>query len=75
VGAAFARYEATRRARVERVVAQGKRSGDGKTPGPFGRAVRDVMLRMVFAFAPVARANDWLYADPIRWDAPTSRAA
>ena len=75
VDRAFARYEQARRKRVERMVVQGKRGGDGKTPGPFGRAVRDLMLRMIFTFAPVASTSDWIYAERIRWADPIARAA
>jgi FAD-dependent urate hydroxylase len=41
---ALAEYERARRARVEKVVAYGKRSGSAKTAGPVGAAIRDAML-------------------------------
>jgi FAD-dependent urate hydroxylase len=44
VPAALAKYEQARRARVEKVVAYGKRSGNSKTAGPVGAAIRDAML-------------------------------
>ncbi|XVV11698.1 FAD-dependent oxidoreductase [Actinoplanes sp. CA-131856] len=43
----LAGYERRRRARVERVVAYGKRSGSSKTAGPIGAAVRDAMFPLV----------------------------
>ena len=41
---ALAAYEAVRRPRVEKVVAQGRRSSSGKVLGPVGAAIRDAML-------------------------------
>jgi FAD-dependent urate hydroxylase len=73
--AAFVRYEKARRARVERVVADGKRSGDGKTPGAFGRVIRDLALRVIFKALPKDGGRKWLFAEPMTWDAPTDRAA
>jgi 2-polyprenyl-6-methoxyphenol hydroxylase-like FAD-dependent oxidoreductase len=67
---AFARYETLRRERVERVVAQGKKNGTGKTPGPVGRVVRDLVLRMIFSrqrgenYDPLA----WIFDHHIAWD-------
>jgi 2-polyprenyl-6-methoxyphenol hydroxylase-like FAD-dependent oxidoreductase len=69
---AFRRYEHARRQRVERVVAQGKRSGDGKTPGPFGRVVRDAALRLIFSRKQTR--NPWAFLDenPVRWTGPVA---
>lgn len=61
VDAAFSAYDNERRKRVEAVVAQGRRNGSGKTPGPFGRIVRDLMLRLVFR--RLARQG----GDPLAW--------
>jgi FAD-dependent urate hydroxylase len=44
VPAALAGYEGLRRARVEKVVAYGRRNGSGKAAGPVGAAIRDAML-------------------------------
>jgi len=67
VEAAFTAFERRRRARVERVVALGKRNGTGKTPGPLGRVARDLALRLVFPrlAAKGAAATAWLYDDAI----------
>lgn len=69
---AFGGYEAARRARVERVVAEGKKSGDGKTPGALGRVARDLALRVIFARKP--RANPWAFLGeaPIEWAGPVA---
>lgn len=55
---ALASYDLARRARVERVVALGKRNGTGKTPGPLGRFARDLALRLIF------RGH---HTDPMQW--------
>jgi 2-polyprenyl-6-methoxyphenol hydroxylase-like FAD-dependent oxidoreductase len=70
----LAAYEQSRRRRVERIVAQGRRNGSGKTPGPFGRAVRDVMFRLVFPRIDFAGAMAWIHDHRIDWEAP-ARAA
>lgn len=61
VSQAFTHYERLRRNRVERVVAQGRRNGSGKTVGPVGRMVRDlfmpVMMRRMFRNG----------RDPLKW--------
>jgi 2-polyprenyl-6-methoxyphenol hydroxylase-like FAD-dependent oxidoreductase len=65
VPAAFAAYENLRRKRVERVVAQGKRNGDGKAAGRIGR----LLLPIVFKFvAKAANRQGWLYEHRIEWD-------
>ncbi len=58
---AFAAFEASRRNRVERIVAQGARSSSSKTPGPVGSTVRDVMLRLVFRYAVTEKSLSWMY--------------
>lgn len=69
---ALARYEHLRRGRVERVVAQGRRNGSGKTAGPVGRVVRD--LFMPLAMRRMFRAGRdpfrWLWDHHIDWAAP-----
>jgi FAD-dependent urate hydroxylase len=63
--AAFERYEGLRRERVERVVAQGKRNGDGKSLGPVMRRVLPLMLRLA---KPSAAGMRWLYGHRIEWE-------
>jgi 2-polyprenyl-6-methoxyphenol hydroxylase-like FAD-dependent oxidoreductase len=59
--AAFQAFEATRRPRVERIVAQGRRNGSGKTAGPVARVFRDAMM-------PVAMSTMFRGGrDPFRW--------
>ncbi|MFL6103465.1 MAG: FAD-dependent monooxygenase, partial [Actinomycetes bacterium] len=68
--AAWAAYEEERRRRVERIVAQGARTGSAKTPGPVGRVVRDLALPLVFRFLVTERSTAWIYNHHIDWDTP-----
>ncbi|HEV7964327.1 MAG TPA: NAD(P)/FAD-dependent oxidoreductase [Actinoplanes sp.] len=47
IPAAFAEYERLRRARVEKVVAYGRRNGSTKTAGPVGAVLRDALMPLV----------------------------
>jgi FAD-dependent urate hydroxylase len=67
---ALAAYERLRRRRVERIVAQGARTGSAKTPGPVGRVVRDLALPLVFRFLVTERSTAWIYNHHIDWAAP-----
>ena len=67
---ALAAYERLRRQRVERIVAQGARTGSAKTPGPVGRVVRDLMLPLVFRLLVTERSTAWIYRHHIDWAAP-----
>ena len=66
--AAFAAFERLRRGRVERVVAQGKRNGDGKAPGAGGAFVRDLILPVVLRQVEKRNALAWMYDHRITWD-------
>jgi 2-polyprenyl-6-methoxyphenol hydroxylase-like FAD-dependent oxidoreductase len=66
VETALANYEHRRRPRVERVVKLTRRVGNTKTPGPFGRAVRDRVLPVVLPLGVKQTAK--LYAHHIDWD-------
>ncbi len=50
VPAALTAYESARRARVEKIVAYGRRSGSTKTAGPVGAAIRDAMMPSLMRF-------------------------
>ena len=67
---ALAAFERLRRARVERIVAQGARSGRSKTPGPVGRVLQGLILPLVFRFLVTEKSMAWIYAYQIDWDAP-----
>ncbi|WP_169986494.1 NAD(P)/FAD-dependent oxidoreductase [Microbispora sp. H10836] len=65
---AFAAFERLRRRRVERVVAQGKRNGDGKAPGVGGAFVRDLILPVIMRQVEKRNALAWMYDHRITWD-------
>jgi 2-polyprenyl-6-methoxyphenol hydroxylase-like FAD-dependent oxidoreductase len=67
---ALATYEGLRRRRVERIVAKGARTSSAKTPGPVGRALRDLALPLVFKFLVTDRSMAWIYDHHLDWDAP-----
>jgi 2-polyprenyl-6-methoxyphenol hydroxylase-like FAD-dependent oxidoreductase len=69
---ALAAYEGLRRSRVERIVAQGARTGSAKTPGPVGRVLRDLALPLVFRFLVTERSMAWIYDHHIDWDSPVA---
>ncbi|MCA2180696.1 FAD-dependent monooxygenase [Nonomuraea glycinis] len=72
VDSAFTTYERARRGRVERVVEQGKRTGEWKALGPLTRGVRDLVMGL--AMKRMARTGDdpsgWIYDHHLDWDAP-----
>lgn len=57
---AFASYERERRARVEKVVAFGRRSGSGKAAGPIGARIRDAMMPYVLRKFATPESQAWL---------------
>lgn len=65
---ALATYEGLRRDRVERIVAQGARTGSSKTPGPVGRALANVLLPVVFKLFVTEKRLAWMYDHHIDWD-------
>jgi FAD-dependent urate hydroxylase len=71
---AFACYEQLRRDRVERVVAQGRRNGNGKTAGPLGRIARDLFMPIVMRrmFRDGRDPLRWMWDHHIDWDAPVT---
>lgn len=69
---AFAAFERLRRSRVERIVAQGKRNGDGKAPGIVGAFFRDLILPVVMRRLEKTDALAWMHDYRIDWDARVS---
>jgi 2-polyprenyl-6-methoxyphenol hydroxylase-like FAD-dependent oxidoreductase len=59
--AGFAAFEAQRRGRVERIVAQGARTSSSKTAGPVARVFQDAMLRFVFRHFVTDAGQAWVY--------------
>ena len=72
---AFQTYTSLRRERVERVVRQGKRSGDGKALGPVAARLRDLMMPMIMRRMASGRSLDWMYDYRIDWEAPQRSGA
>jgi len=74
---AFAHFERLRRARVERIVAQGARSSSSKAAGPIGRIVRDRMLPLLFRYVVTEKSMAWMFEHHVDWPSiePSHRAA
>ncbi|MFY0540455.1 FAD-dependent oxidoreductase [Nannocystis pusilla] len=67
--AAFARFEQERRARVEAVVRQARKNGDGKAPaGPLAAWFRDRMLPLFLRLGAAAQAR--FYEHRVEWSPP-----
>ncbi|GAA3665099.1 FAD-dependent monooxygenase [Nonomuraea antimicrobica] len=75
IASAFATYEQVRRDRVERVVAQGRRTDSWKTLGPIARIPRDLIMSL--ALKRLARTGHdpsrWIYEHHVDWDQPAAR--
>jgi FAD-dependent urate hydroxylase len=71
---ALAAYEGLRRRRVERIVADGARTGRTKTQGPVGRALSGILLPLVFRFLVTEKSRAWIYGHHLDWDAPVEPA-
>jgi len=59
--AAFARYEAERRPRVERIARWAERIGSTKTPGPAGARIRDAIMPLVLRLTDGGKAQREMY--------------
>jgi 2-polyprenyl-6-methoxyphenol hydroxylase-like FAD-dependent oxidoreductase len=66
--AAFAGYEAARRARVERVVRYANRIGNSKIAGPVGRWFRDRLMPLALKLFASSSSHGWLYRHHIDWE-------
>ncbi|MBO0926257.1 FAD-dependent monooxygenase [Cellulomonas sp. zg-ZUI199] len=66
---ALVTYEHARRARVERVVSAGARSGSAKIAGPVGRRVQEAVMPLVFRYLVTDRSTAWMYDHRIDWGA------
>jgi 2-polyprenyl-6-methoxyphenol hydroxylase-like FAD-dependent oxidoreductase len=65
--AALQAFEGLRRARAERVVAQGFRTSSAKSPPTVGRVARDLLMPFVLRRRD---PNAWVRAHSVDWDAP-----
>jgi 2-polyprenyl-6-methoxyphenol hydroxylase-like FAD-dependent oxidoreductase len=64
---AFSNFERLRRARVERIVAQGARSSS-KAAGPIGRIIRDRMLPLLFRYVVTEKSKAWMFEHHVDWN-------
>ncbi|MCW2945434.1 MAG: FAD-dependent monooxygenase [Actinoallomurus sp.] len=69
---AFARFEAARRPRVERIIKWAARINNSKAAGPVARVFRDAMLPMILRMTADSKALRQAYDYHIDWDAPTA---
>jgi 2-polyprenyl-6-methoxyphenol hydroxylase-like FAD-dependent oxidoreductase len=72
---AFARFEALRRPRTERVVAYSARISSSKAAGPVARVFRDLMMPIFLKKAASAESLAWMYRYHVDWDEPVPQAA
>ena len=66
---AFARFEHTRRARVERIIKAAARINNSKAAGPVGRVVRDAMLPAILRLTADTKAYRETHGYRIDWNA------
>jgi FAD-dependent urate hydroxylase len=71
----FARYEKTRRPRVERIVRAAARMNNNKAPGAVGRVLRDAMLPTVLKLATNSKASRAIHEHHVEWHTPTTGEA
>lgn len=67
-GAAFAAFEARRRARVERIAQQARRHGSRKVAGPVAAWFRDRLMPVFLRYG--AQANAWVHSYRVPAGAP-----
>jgi 2-polyprenyl-6-methoxyphenol hydroxylase-like FAD-dependent oxidoreductase len=72
---AFASFDSTRRARVERIVKWSARINNNKAAGPVARAFRDAMLPTILKLTTNSKALKQTYDHHIPWEseAPTNK--
>jgi FAD-dependent urate hydroxylase len=69
---AFARFEALRRPRVERIIKVAARINSNKTARPLTRVVRDAVLPVILRITTNSKQVNQQYRYHIDWDAPIS---
>ncbi len=72
---AFARFEALRRPRVERIIKQAARVNSSKAAGPAARVVRDAVLPVILRLAANSKQVTQQYRYHIDWNTPVSPVA
>jgi FAD-dependent urate hydroxylase len=69
---AFARFEALRRSRVERIIKVAARINSNKTAGPVTRLFRDAVLPVILRLTTNSKQVNQQYRYHIDWTTPTS---
>jgi 2-polyprenyl-6-methoxyphenol hydroxylase-like FAD-dependent oxidoreductase len=69
VPSAFAAYEGLRRARVEKIIAAGKRTSSEKAAGPVARVLRDAIMPVTMKLLAKPEKMAWQIDYRINWDA------
>jgi FAD-dependent urate hydroxylase len=72
---AFARFEALRRPRVERIIKVAARINSNKTARPLTRVVRDAILPVILRMTTNSKQVNQQFRYHIDWDTPISSAA
>lgn len=73
--AAFERFVAARRPRVEQIIRWAARMNTSKAAGPVGRVVRDAMMPAILKLTADGSMQRRLYDHPLTWDLPPVAAA
>lgn len=73
--AAFARFEALRRKRVEKIIRWAARVNSSKAAGPVGRVLRDAMMPTILRLTADSRSQREVFEYHLDWDAPAPVAA
>jgi 2-polyprenyl-6-methoxyphenol hydroxylase-like FAD-dependent oxidoreductase len=71
---AFHAYEQLRRTRVERVIANGRKTDNTKSPGPLARVLRDLTMPTIMKLLVKPEKFAWQADYRIDWAAPVSPA-
>lgn len=75
VPTAFAAYEGLRRARVEKIIAAGKRTSSEKAAGPVARVLRDAIMPVTMKLLAKPEKMAWQIDYRINWDATVEAGA
>jgi len=73
--AAFGRFEAARRPRVERIIKWAARINNSKAAGPVARVLRDAILPTILTMTADSKAYKQTYDYHIDWDTPVTARA
>lgn len=68
--AAFARFEADRRPRVERIISWAARINNNKAAGPVARVFRDLFMPVAMKLVAKPEKMAWQFDYRVDWDAP-----